>query len=258
MQFYFITVKTKAIMIVHIYGHPCDMDPIMEIARKHNLKVIEDCAEAHGALYKNKKVGSFGDIAAFSFYSNKIITTGEGGMLVTNDESLANRARWLHSLAFDKERRFIHEEIGFNFRMTNLQAAIGLAQLEKIDDIINKKREIARTYNQFLNNVEGIQTPYESEDVKNVYWMYAIIIEDNFGISRDELKEKLSEAGIETRFFFSPLHQQPCFKENNYNPEDFPVSIEISKKGLYLPSGLNLTSEQIESISKLIIESKRN
>jgi len=163
-----ITDKTKAIIVVHIYGHPNDMDPIIEIAKKHNLKIIEDAAEAHGATYKGKKVGSFSDIATFSFYANKIITTGEGGMLITDNEELAERARWLHSLAFDPERRFIHKEVGYNFRISNVIAAIGLAQLEKIEQTIEKKRRVAQTYNKYLSQVQGITTPPEKRCEKCV------------------------------------------------------------------------------------------
>ncbi|MFA5887109.1 MAG: DegT/DnrJ/EryC1/StrS family aminotransferase [Candidatus Nanoarchaeia archaeon] len=248
-----ITNRTKAIMVVHIYGHPCEMDSIMGIAKKHNLKVIEDCAEAHGAEYKGKKVGSFGNIGCFSFYANKIITTGEGGMIVTNDKALAERARWLHNLAFDKERRHIHAEIGYNFRLTNIQAAIGLAQLERIEETIAKKRQIAKTYNKYLSKVKGIITPPELSDVRNVYWMYGILIEDDFGITRDELKKELYEKGVDTRFFFWPLHKQPYLPKDKYNSKDYPVSIELSIKGLYLPSSVNLTEKEIEGICSKII-----
>lgn len=243
-----ITDKTKALLIVHIYGHPCDMDPIMAIAKKHNLKVVEDCAEAHGATYNGKKVGSFGDVAAFSFYANKIITTGEGGMVVTNNKELAERARWLHSLAFDKERRHIHEEIGFNYRTSNVIAAIGVAQLERVDEIIEKKRWVAETYNKYLKDVEGITGPVEKEGSKNVYWMYAVVVEDSFGMSRDQLKEKLYKEEVDSRFFFTPLHAQPCFKNYKFDPKDYPVGIELAKKGLYLPSSINLTEDQIKFI----------
>jgi len=247
-----ITDKTKAIMAVHILGHPCEMDEILALADKYNLKVMEDCAEAHGAVYKGRKVGSFGDVAAFSFYANKVITTGEGGMLITNNEEIADRARWLHSLAFDKERRFIHEEIGYNFRMTNLQAAIGLAQLERIDEIIEKKRRIAQTYSSYLAEIEGITLPFEKSYVRNIYWMYGIIVEEKFGMSRDRLKSDLFSEGIDSRFFFTPLHLQPCFSQYNYEDEDFPVSIELSQRGFYLPSGIDLTDEQIELICNKI------
>lgn len=251
-----ISNRTKAIMVVHIYGHPCEMDKVLSIVKKYNLRVVEDCAEAHGAVYKGKTVGSFGNVAAFSFYANKIITTGEGGMVVTDDKEIAERARWLHSLAFDKERRFIHEEVGYNFRMTNLQAAIGLAQIERIDEIIEKKRKIAKKYNRFLGSIEGITTPTEKEYVKNVYWMYGILVEPNFGKSRDALKAELYKQGIDSRFFFAPLHSQPCFSNYNYDRADFPVSIELSKKGLYLPSAIDLKDEEIEFICRKIKEAK--
>ena len=253
-----ITDRTKAILVVHIYGHPSNMGPIMKIAKKHNLKVIEDCAEAHGALYKNKKVGSFGDVSAFSFYANKVITTGEGGMLITDDKKLAERARWLHSLTFDKERKHIHQEIGYNFRMSNITAAIGLGQLEKIEETIEKKRWIASTYNKYLSKISGITTPVEDKDVRNIYWMYGILVEDKFGISRDELKKKLYEGGVDTRFFFYPLHAQPCFSKYGYNKKDYPVCTELSEKGLYLPSGLTLTEEQIKFICDKIQEIAKN
>ena len=253
-----ITNKTKAIMVVHIYGLPSEMDKIMNIAKKHKLKVIEDCAEAHGATFNNQVVGSFGDVSAFSFYSNKIITMGEGGILVTNDIKYADRARWLHSLSFDKERRYIHDEVGYNFRLSNVQASIGLAQLERIDEIIAKKREVASYYNKYLSKIKGIKIPLEPKGYKNVYWMYGIMVEDSFGINRDELKKKLFEAGIDTRFFFTPLHKQPCFSEYNYSSKDYPVSIELCKKGLYLPSSLNLAESQVKQICEKIKEIGEN
>ncbi len=252
-----ITDKTKAIMVVHIFGHPCEMNDILDLSGKYNLKIIEDCAEAHGAVYKGKKVGSFGDVAAFSFYANKVITTGEGGMLLTNNEEIADRARWLHSLTFDKDRRFIHEEVGYNYRMTNLQAAIGLAQLERIDEILEKKRRIAMEYSSYLSKIEGITLPIEKSYTRNIYWMYGILIEDNFGMSRDLLKSELFKEGIDSRFFFTPLHSQPCFSQYNYDMKEFPVSIELSQKGFYLPSGIDLTDEQIGFICNKIKRIKR-
>jgi perosamine synthetase len=239
-----ITERTKAIIPVHIYGHPCDMDPIMEIAEKHNLIVIEDAAEAAGALYKGKKTGSFGSINAFSFYTNKVITTGEGGMAVTNDEELAERAKSLRNFCFDKERRFVHSGIGFKYSLSNILAAVGVAQLEYIEETIKRKIDIAHTYNKFLSDVGGITLPYESKDVKNVYWMYGILVEDNFGISRDKIKQALYKKGIDTRFFFTGMHKQPPFK----TPGKFPVTESLERKGLYLPSSVNLTEEQIEFI----------
>jgi len=249
-----ITKRTKAIIPVHIYGHPCDMDPIMEIAEKHNLYVIEDAAEAHGALYKGKKAGSFGHINAFSFYTNKVITTGEGGMAVTDDRKLAEKAMSYRNFCFDKERRFIHDGIGFKYSLSNLLAAIGLAQLEYIEETIKKKIRVAKTYNKHLGKIKGITLPYESKDVRNVYWMYGILIEDDFGISRDEVKKKLFEKGIDTRFFFTGMHKQPVFNQKG----NFPVSEQLGKKGLYLPSSTNLTERQIGHICNCIAEIKNN
>lgn len=179
-----VTPRTKAIMPVHIYGHPCDMDPIMNIARKHHLYMVEDAAEAHGATYKGKMTGSMSDIGSFSFYANKIITTGEGGMIVTDDEKLAERARRLKDQAFSRERRFLHTDLGFNYRMTNVQAAIGLAQLESIDRFVEMRRKNASLYNRLLKGVPGITLPVEKNWAKNVYWMYSIVIENEFGIDR--------------------------------------------------------------------------
>lgn len=244
-----ITPRAKAILPVHIYGHPCDMDPIMEIGRKYKLWVIEDAAEAHGAEYKGKKVGSMGHVNCFSFYANKIITTGEGGMVVTDDEKIAQKARSLKDLAFSRERRFLHTDLGFNYRMTNIQAAIGLAQFERIDRLVEMRRRNAYLYNGYLRNVEGLRLPVEKEWAKNVYWMYAVLVEPEFGMSRDELMNKLREQGIETRTFFIPMHQQPVFAEIGlFKGENYPVAEELSQKGMYLPSGSGLSQEEIEYI----------
>lgn len=246
-----ITKKTKAIIAVHIYGHPCNMDRIMKLAEKHNLYVIEDAAEAHGALYNGKKAGSFGHVSAFSFYTNKVITTGEGGMIVTDDARLAERAKWLGNFCFDKERRYYHEEIGFKYPMTNLQAAIGLAQMEYIEEIIQRKREIAHTYNKILGNVQGITLPYEADNVRNVYWMYGILIdEEKFGVSRDTLKELLFKKGIDSRFFFTGMHKQPPFKTKG----EFPVSEKLEREGIYLPCSPNLTEDKINYVCNTIRE----
>ena len=247
-----ITERTKAIMPVHIYGHPCDMDKIQRIAKKHNLYIIEDAAEAHGASYKGKKVGSFGHMSAFSFYSNKIITTGEGGIVVTDDDKLAERARWLANFCFDKERRYVHEEIGFKYPFTNLQAAIGLAQLEKIEEIIRRKREISYKYNELLKDIPGIRTPFESKDVRNVYWMYGILIKKEFGVERDEVKKQLFENGIDSRFFFTGMHKQPPLKKFISQQDKFPVSEMLEKEGLYLPSSPKLTDDQLKYIASIL------
>ena len=254
-----INSKTKAIMVVHIYGHPCDMDPVLKLAEKYNLTIIEDAAEAHGAEYKGRKCGSLGDISCFSFYANKIITTGEGGMVLTNNAEYAEKARSLRNLCFQKERRFFHEELGNNFRLTNLQAAIGLAQLERIDQLIEKKRWIGRTYNEKLKNAAGISTPVEKSWAKNVYWMYGILIDDFVKIDAARMAEELYKAGIETRPFFLGMHEQPVFhKMGLFTGEKYPVSEKLARKGIYLPSGLSLKEEEISFISgslKKILES---
>jgi len=254
-----ITKRTKAIMPVHIYGHPCDMEPIMKIAEKYNLWVIEDAAEAHGAEYKGKKVGGIGHIVCFSFYANKIITTGEGGMIVTNNELIAGKARSLKDLAFSSERRFLHTDLGFNYRMTNIQAAIGLAQFEKIDELVERRRNNAYLYNSVLRDVEGIKLPPEKEGTKNVYWMYSILIEDEFGISRDELMAKLLEKSIETRTMFLPMNQQPVFhKRGLFERESYPVAEQLSRTGLYLPSGSGLKEGQVDYICSVIRETYKS
>lgn len=255
-----ITKNTKAIMPVHLYGHPCDMDPILKIAKEHSLFVIEDAAEAHGAEYKGKKVGCLGDVGCFSFYANKLVTTGEGGMVLTNDEKIAEKANYYKDLCFDKERRYVHNDIGFNFRATNIQAAIGIAQLERIETTIQIKRKNAQLYNSLLKNIDGITTPPEANWAKNVYWMYTILVEDNFGLSRDDLKKELRKKGIDTRFSFSPMHRQPCFEKLGFGDNDkfFTVSNELSRKGIYLPSGSTLKEEQINYIVNALKEIKGN
>jgi len=248
-----ITEKTKAIIPVHLYGHPCDMGPIMKIAKKHHLFVIEDCAEAHGAEYKGKKVGSFGDIGCFSFFGNKIITTGEGGMCITNNKKLASKMDMLRDHGMNKKRAYWHPIIGFNYRMTNLQAAIGVAQLEKIDNIIKIKRKNAQFYNSLLKNVKGITLPPEEKYAKNVYWMYSILIQDDFPISRDKLITKLKEKKIDSRPFFNPVTSMPPYKSN----EKFPVAKELSRKGINLPSSANLTKNDIERIASVLTSVKK-
>jgi len=244
-----ITDRTKAIMPVHIYGHPADMDPVMELAEKYGLKVIEDAAEVHGALYKGKKAGAIGDVGSFSFYANKIITTGEGGMVVTNDEETAERARSYRNLCFKPERRFYHTELGENFRMTNLQAAVGVAQLEQIDRFVEIKRKNAQRYTQELKGVGGIKTPIEKEWAKNVYWMYAIEISEDLRINAKQMAELLGAKGIGTRPFFLGLHEQPVFHGMGlFVGERYPVAERIAQQGLYLPSGHTLTEEQIECV----------
>lgn len=248
-----ITKRTKAIMPVHIYGHPVDMGPVMKLAEEYNLKVIEDAAEVHGALYKGKKAGGIGDVGSFSFYANKIITTGEGGMVVTNDEETAERARSYRNLCFRPGRRFYHTELGENFRMTNLQAAVGVAQLEQIDRFVGIKRKNAQRYTEGLEGIKGIKTPVEKEWAKNVYWMYAIELSEDLGITAEQMAACLVEKGIGTRPFFLGLHEQPVFHNMGlFVGERYPVAERIARQGLYLPSGHTLTEEQIRSVCEAV------
>jgi perosamine synthetase len=243
--------RTRAIMPVHMYGHPCDMEAILSIARRHGLLVIEDCAEAHGARIGNRLVGSFGDAACFSFYGNKILTTGEGGMVLCSDAALADRMRLLRNQAFDHPR-FVHREVGFNYRLTNVQAAIGLAQAEKVDEKVEKKREIARWYAQAFAGVEDVELPWEAPGATNVYWMYGVKLGDSFRRGRDGVMAAMKDKGVETRAFFCPMHRQPVFRKSDPRfPDvsgDYPVSDDLWKRGLYLPSGLGLTRGQVEEV----------
>lgn len=247
-----VTDKTRAIMPVHIYGHPVNMRAVMRVAKEHRLFVIEDCAEAHGAVYYGHSVGSFGDMGCFSFYANKIITCGEGGMLVTNNQDLADRARSLRNLAFTTPR-FKHDEIGYNYRMTNLEAAIGLAQFERIDEILAVKRSLARRYTERLAFISGLQLPIERVFTENVYWMYCIVVKPNFGISRDDLMRVLSEHDIETRTMFCPMNLQPALlKRDAVKPISCPVAENLWMNGLYLPSGCSLTDDDLDWICDVI------
>ncbi len=251
-----ITPRTKAIMPVHMYGHPCDMESIVNIAKQHGLYVIEDCAQAHGAEVNGRKAGSFSDAACFSFYGNKILTTGEGGMVICRDREVAERLQLLRNQAF-QEPRFVHDIMGFNYRITNIQAAIGVAQVEKIEEKIAKKRWIGQTYNELLAGRSDLTLPHEEPWAKNVYWMYGILLHDSFGVAKDDLMEKLRAKGIDTRSFFCPMHMQPLFKGSDPRFPDisgeYPVSTDLWNRGLYLPSGLGLTRGQIEeTVEKLL------
>lgn len=243
-----ITKRTKAIMPVHLYGHPADMDPIMTIAKKHDLFVVEDAAEAHGARYRGKLVGGIGDIGCFSLYANKVVTSGEGGMVVTNNKKLADRMRLLKDLAHSPKKRFYHEHVGFNYRMTNLTAAVGLAQLESVDIYIAKKKWMANMYAKYLKDVPYITLPSEMPWAESVYWMYAITLTPDAPMTKDELRGKLLNQGVDTRDFFYPLHNQPIIKQRG----SFPVSTRASKRGFYLPSGLAITKEQIKRVSYVL------
>jgi perosamine synthetase len=244
-----ITPKTKAIIPVHLFGHPVDMDALMVLANKHDLVVIEDCAESHGATCHGRMTGSFGDMGCFSFYANKVITTGEGGMVVTNNKALAERLRLLRNLAFTSPR-FRHEELGYNFRMTGYQAAMGLAQLRRIGHIVQEKRRIAHTYNALLGDIPGLRLPVEREWARNVYWMYAVVVEKEFGMSRDQLMAGLKQRGVDTRTFFCPMNQQPCLQAiPDFSDAPCPVADRIWESGLYLPSTYTLTEAQLRQIA---------
>ena len=249
-----ITSRTKVIMPVHTYGHPVDMDPILEIAEKYDLFVVEDAAEAHGAEYKGKKTGSIGDLGCFSFYANKIITTGEGGMIVTNNEELAEKAAWLRAHAFGKHgKHFYHEVLGYGYRMSGLQAALGLAQMERIEKFVSARIERAQIYNSMLADIlERVTLPPDAPWAKNVYWMYSILLEDNLRLSRAEFMKELEVEGIETRTFFYPVHVQPLYKDMG-SKESFPVADELSRKGINLPSGNDLTRDEIMSVCDTIL-----
>ncbi|MDI6792380.1 MAG: DegT/DnrJ/EryC1/StrS family aminotransferase [bacterium] len=256
-----VTSQTKAIMPVHIYGHPCEMESILEIASKYGLFVIEDAAEAHGAEYKGKKAGDFGDISAFSFFANKNITTGEGGMVVTNNKELYNRARYYKNLCFplDAPRTYLHENIGFNYRMSNLHAAVGLAQVEKADEYRAMRIRSAHLYRKYLCNVSGITLQPELPGCLNVYWMNGVLVTPGvYRHTRDELVAYLKTQGIDTRNFFIGMHRQPSLKKFGCNMEgDYPVSDNLATNGFYLPSASHLTSDQIRFISEQIIEFKK-
>lgn len=246
-----ITPKTKAILVVHIYGLPVDMQPILDLCKKYNLKLIEDAAEMHGQTYNGKMCGSFGDISIFSFYPNKHITTGEGGMIVTNDNTLADRCKKYRNLAFEPNgRRFIHNEIAWNYRMTNLQAALGVAQLERIDYHIQRKREVGNLYNEHLQGLQGFQLPLQKTDyAENIYWVYALVAETE-QLQIDTVK-KLSDAKIGTRPFFWCMHEQPVFlKMGLFKDEKYPVAEKLARNGFYVPSGLGLTNDEIIEVSK--------
>ncbi|MDD4287128.1 MAG: DegT/DnrJ/EryC1/StrS family aminotransferase [Candidatus Peribacteraceae bacterium] len=248
-----VTPHTKAIMPVHIYGHPADMDPVLSLARERNIAVIEDAAEAHGAAYKGRLCGTMGTVNAFSFYGNKIITTGEGGMVVTDDDAIAARVRSLKDLSHSPTKRFVHETVGFNYRMTNLQAALGLGQMAHVEEFLKKKQWMADRYAQELKDIPGLRLPITRTWAKNVYWMYAVLVDEQLGMTRDAFRAELKKRGIDTRDFFTSCAAQPAIRALGSVPfgsaqGPFPVTENIAERGLYLPSGLALTEEQIAAV----------
>jgi len=241
-----VTPRTRAIMVVHIYGHPCDMDPLVDIAKENSLFIVEDCAEAFGAYYKGRHVGAFGDIATYSFFGNKTITTGEGGMVVTNDKTLYDRAVHFKGQGLAKHREYWHDVVGYNFRMTNICAAIGLAQIERADELIAKKRQIAQWYADGLRGLP-ITLHSESGDMRNSWWMVSILVEKPK--QRDYLRNALSDAGIETRPFFNPIHTMPMYAQKF---QRHPVAENLGWRGINLPSWPDLKEKQIDHINNLI------
>jgi perosamine synthetase len=250
-----ITKKTKVIMVVHIYGLPVDINPILSLAKKYNLKILEDAAEMHGQTYRNFPCGSFGDISTFSFYPNKHITTGEGGMIVTNDENLYNKCRSLRNLCFGKKDRFIHENLGWNMRMTNMQAAIGLAQLERLDEFVQIKRKMGQLYSELLSGIDEIQLPLdETEYSKNIYWVYGLVLKQNSKKNVSDIISYLKENGVGSRNFFYPMHKQPILIQKGYFKNvSLPNSEYLSNYGFYIPSGLNLYELEIRKVAKILL-----
>jgi perosamine synthetase len=258
-----ISPRTRAIMPVHIYGHPTDMDPLVDLAAQHRLSILEDAAEAHGAEYCSgwrsghgqwKRCGSFGELSCFSFYANKIVTTGEGGMVLTDDEAVAVRLRGLRNLCFRADRRFYHTELGFNYRLTNLQAAIGVAQVERIDDVVKRKRAIGAAYNERLHDVAGLTLPVEESWAKQVYWMYGVVLDEATGHDATAFAARLAEKGVTTRPFFLGMHEQPVLRALGLfqNADRFPVAERLARQGLYLPSGVALTDAQIDEVAAAV------
>jgi perosamine synthetase len=245
-----LTPKTRAILPVHLYGRPVDLDPLLALAAEHGLDVVEDAAEAHGACYKGRRVGALGRIGAFSFYGNKIFTTGEGGAVVTNDPRLAARAAFLRDHAMDPERRYYHPEIGFNYRMTNIQAALGCSQLEHAEEILRRRRTIAAAYDAGLAGIPGLAQPVPMPWEESICWMYSVLVEPAFGLDRDRVAAGLRARGVDSRPFFVPLHELPPYR----SAELFPVASALARQGINLPSGTALTAAEIATVCQALRE----
>jgi perosamine synthetase len=251
--------RLKAIMVVHIYGLPVDMDPVLALAEKYGLKILEDAAEMHGQIYKGRPCGSFGDISTLSFYPNKHITTGEGGMILTDNDRLAERCRSLRNLCFQPKKRFVHEELGYNFRMTNLQAALGLAQLERLEEFVERKRRMGRRYTGLLSDVKAVQLPLERTDyAENIYWVYGMVLKDEVSFDAEAAMRRLADHKIGTRPFFWPMHEQPVFRKMGLFPgERYAVAEHLARRGFYIPSGMALTEEQLDRVAHAVREIMR-
>ena len=243
--------KLKAIMVVHIYGLPVDMDPVLELAGQYGLKIIEDAAEMHGQTYRGRPCGSFGDLSTFSFYPNKHVTTGEGGMVLTDDDGLAERCRSLRNLCFQPQQRFVHDELGYNFRMTNMQAALGIAQLERLSEFVGRKRRMGQKYNELLTKVEGLELmPARTDYAENIYWVYGMVLKDSVPFDAKEAMRRLGQRGIGTRPFFWPMHEQPVFRKMGlFAGEMYPVAERLARRGFYIPSGMALTDGQMVQVA---------
>lgn len=249
-----ITPRTKAIMVVHIYGLPVDMDPVLDITRRYGLKLIEDAAEVIGQTYRGIPCGSFGDVSAFSFYSNKHVTTGEGGMILTDDDELAESCRSLRNLCFRSDKRFVHERLGWNLRMTNLQAALGLAQLERLDHFASRKREMGARYGELLASISYLQLPVpRTSYAENIFWVYGLVLNESFPMGAEEAMRRCAKAGIGTRPFFYPMHQQPVLRRMGlFAGQKFPIAENLYQRGFYIPSGLGLVDTDIEEVCRRI------
>ena len=249
-----LTPRTRAIMVVHIFGLPVDMTAVVELAERHGLRIIEDAAEAHGQTCRGAPCGSFGDLSTFSFYPNKHVTTGEGGMIVTDDPVLADKCRALRNLCFRPEQRFVHDELGWNFRMTNLQAAVGLAQLERLDEFVDRKRRMGALYDRLLTDVAGLQLPLpETDFAQNIYWVYGLVLDNDVPFDAREAMVCLGEMGVGTRPFFWPMHEQPALRKMGlFVNESYPVAERIARRGFYIPSGLALTEEQMATAAAAV------
>jgi perosamine synthetase len=251
-----LTPRTKAVMIVHVYGLPVDVDPVLALARHHGFKIIEDAAEMHGQTYKGRPCGSFGDISTFSFYPNKLVTTGEGGMVLTDDPVLAERCRAMRNLCFQPGKRFVHEELGWNYRLSNLQAAVGVAQLERLDEFVARKRWIGQAYLEQLADIPGLQLPLaRTPYAENIFWVFGVVLGDSVQFDAADAMRKLAALGIGTRPFFWPMHEQPVFRKMGlFADEAHPFAERLARRGFYLPSGLALTENQIERVVAAVRE----
>ena len=248
--------RLKAIMVVHVYGLPVDMDPVMELAGRYGLNVIEDAAEMHGQTYRGRPCGSFGDISTLSFYPNKHVTTGEGGMVLTDNDALAERCRSLRNLCFQTRKRFVHEELGYNFRMTNLQAALGVAQLERLEEFVARKRRMGKKYTELLTDAKSLELmPLSTDYAENIYWVFGMVLKDDVSFDADEAMRRLGQREISTRPFFWPMHEQPVLRRMGlFKGERYPVAERLARRGFYVPSGIAITDSQVEQVAEAVRE----